>query len=75
MEGIMEEMTKILKELVPRENLYCVWIREHEDETAPLIRVWIDPSLTAFESRAKANQPDATAPPETEAAFAKESTS
>jgi hypothetical protein len=48
--------------LVPRASLYCVWIRAHEDENAPLICVWIDPSMTMFESRAKVPEPDAEVP-------------
>ena len=43
---------------VPRANLYCIWIRAHEGENAPLIRVWIDPSMTAFDSQAKIHEPD-----------------
>lgn len=46
---------------VPRPSLYCVWIRAHEDENAPLIRVWIDPSMTMFESQATVHQPDLAA--------------
>jgi hypothetical protein len=43
---------------VPRPSLYCIWIRAHEGENAPLIRVWIDPSMTAFDSQAKIHEPD-----------------
>jgi hypothetical protein len=46
------------KAYVPRANLYCVWIRAHEGQDAPLIRVWIDPSMTMFESQAKVHEPD-----------------
>ena len=46
---------------VPRPSLYCVWIRAHEGESAPLIRVWIDPSMTMFESQAKVHEPDLAA--------------
>jgi hypothetical protein len=37
MEGIMYDFKNYLKLLVPRETRYCVWIREHEGENAPLI--------------------------------------
>jgi hypothetical protein len=46
---------------VPKKSLYCVWIRAHGGENAPLIRVWIDPSMTMFESRAKVHEPDVEA--------------
>ena len=46
---------------VPRPSLYCVWIRAHEGESAPLIRVWIDPSMSMFDSQAKVHEPDLTA--------------
>ena len=40
------------KNSVPRPSLYCVWIRAHGGENAPLIRVWIDPSMSMFDSPA-----------------------
>ena len=46
------------KTLVPHKSLYCVWIRAHEGDDAPLLRVWIDPSMTMFESQAKVHEPD-----------------
>ncbi len=46
---------------VPRPSLYCVWIRAHEGENAPLIRVWIDPSMTVFDSQARVHEPDLAA--------------
>jgi hypothetical protein len=46
------------KTLVPHKSLYCVWIRSHGGDDAPLIRVWIDPSMTMFESQAKVHEPD-----------------
>jgi len=48
-------------ERVPKKSLYCVWIRAHEGENAPLIRVWIDPSMTMFESVARVHEPDMAA--------------
>jgi hypothetical protein len=49
------------KNSVPRPSLYCVWIRAHGGENAPLIRVWIDPSMTVFESQATVHAPDLAA--------------
>ena len=55
---------------VPRPSLYCVWIRAHEGENAPLIRVWIDPSISMFDSQAKLHEPDlAAARAEAQVAF------
>jgi hypothetical protein len=51
----------MLSALVPRRGLYCVWIRAHDRQDAPLIRVWIDPSMSMFESRAKLHEPDLAA--------------
>ena len=45
------------KTLVPHKSLYCVWIRAHGGEDAPLIRVWIDPFMTMFESQVKVHEP------------------
>jgi hypothetical protein len=49
------------KNSVPRPSLYCVWIRAHEGENAPLIRVWIDPSMSMFDSQARVHEPDLAA--------------
>jgi hypothetical protein len=43
---------------VPRPSLYCVWIPAHPGKDTPLIRVWIDPSMSMFESQATVHQPD-----------------
>lgn len=43
---------------VPRPSLYCVWIPARPGKDAPLIRVWIDPSMSMFESQATIHQPD-----------------
>jgi hypothetical protein len=57
------------KNSVPCPSLYCVWIRAHAGENAPLIRVWIDPSMSMFESQARVHEPDlAAARAETEGA-------
>lgn len=33
----------------PRRSLYCIWIRAHEGANAPLVSIWIDPEMKAFE--------------------------
>ena len=50
-----------LKILVPRQSLYCVWIRARDSENAPLVNLWIDPSMTMFESGAKMQESDLVA--------------
>lgn len=57
----MKKLTNVLKQLVPPQGLYCVWIRAHDGDDAPLIRVWIDPSMTMFESRVKIHEEDLAA--------------
>lgn len=57
----MFEIITNRKFLVPHKSLYCVWIRAHEGDDAPLIRVWIDPSMTMFESQVKVHEPDVEA--------------
>jgi hypothetical protein len=32
-----------------RPSLYCVWVPLHDDGRAPLVSIWIDPAMTAFE--------------------------
>jgi hypothetical protein len=49
------------KNSVPRASLYCVWIRAHEGQNAPLIRVWIDPSMSIFDSQARVHEADLAA--------------
>lgn len=49
------------KNSAPRPSLYCVWIRAHEGENAPLVRMWIDPGMTMFETQATIHEPDLAA--------------
>jgi hypothetical protein len=37
------------KNLEARQSLYCVWIAAIEQPNAPLVSVWIDPAMRAFE--------------------------
>jgi len=43
-----------------RSGLYCVWVPLRDDGRAPLVSIWIDSSMTAFELQA---QQDAIALP------------
>ncbi len=55
-------MIDILKNsgrVTPRPGLYCVWIRASEGENAPLVSVWIDPSMAIFESEEAQQSDDA----------------
>ncbi len=54
----MFDVIKNRTNVVPHKSLYCVWIRAHGGDDAPLIRVWIDPSMTMFESQAKVHETD-----------------
>jgi hypothetical protein len=38
------------QDFTTRSNLCRVWVPLHNDGKAPLISIWIDPSLCAFES-------------------------
>jgi len=61
------------KNSVLRPSLYCVWFRAHEGENAPLIQVWIDPSMSMFDSQARVHEPDlAAANAETQVALTNE---
>jgi hypothetical protein len=57
MEGTMFHFDKKRENLAPRASLYCVWIRAHDGENAPLVQVWIDPSMAMFELQTAHNQP------------------
>lgn len=49
------------KNSIPRPSLYCVWIRVHEGENAALVRVWIDPGMSLFETQVTIHEPDLAA--------------
>ena len=75
-EGNMFDFIINSKNTAPRPSLYCIWIHAHEGENAPLIRVWIDPSMSMFESQAKVHEPDlAAARTEAQAALSLEDNS
>lgn len=44
-------------------GLYCTWIPANEAPNAPLVCIWIDPRMTAFESALGATQPGFAATP------------
>ena len=43
---------KTLQRFASRRPLYCVWIRAKEAADAPLVSIWIDPEMRAFEASA-----------------------
>ena len=45
----MRNVTNMQENLEARQSLYCVWIRASEQRNAPLVSVWIDPAMSAFE--------------------------
>ena len=40
---------------INRTGLYRVWVPLRDDGKGPLISIWIDPAVTAFESDAREN--------------------
>ena len=57
----MFDFKKNASNSVPRPTIYCVWIPAHPREGARLIRVWIDPSMSMFESQAAVHEADLAA--------------
>lgn len=43
--------TRNFDSLAPHHGLYCMWIRPHLGERAPLVSIWIDPEMRAFEAQ------------------------
>ena len=41
----------IFKAFMNRTGLYRVWVPLHEDGRAPVISIWIDPTMTPFQSQ------------------------
>jgi hypothetical protein len=39
-----------------RKGLYCVWVPAHNDGKAPLISIWIDPTMTPFDASEKSSE-------------------
>lgn len=46
----MTNITNFFENTNSHRGLYRVWVPLHDDGKAPLICVWIDPSMTGFES-------------------------
>lgn len=39
------------KNSLARRSLYCVWVRKDDHPSAPLVAIWVDPAMRAFESQ------------------------
>ena len=39
-----------------RKGLYCVWVPLHDKGNAPLISIWIDPTMTPFDASEKSSE-------------------
>jgi hypothetical protein len=39
-----------------RKGLYCVWVPAHNDGNAPLISIWIDPTMAPFDASQKSGE-------------------
>ena len=53
----------VLQNFVARQALYCVWIRANEAPGAPLVSVWVDSEVRAFEGPGEAAEWTLTADP------------
>ncbi len=47
----MRNFANNFEELIIHSGLYRVWVPLHNDGKAPLISIWVDPSMGAFEPR------------------------
>jgi hypothetical protein len=45
----MSNFTKNPESLIARRGLYRVWVALHDDGKAPLVSIWIDSTMAAFE--------------------------
>jgi hypothetical protein len=45
----MTNFTNNSEKFTARSGLYRVWVPLHDDGRPPLISIWIDPAMTAFE--------------------------
>ena len=46
----MRNFANIFEELILHRGLYRVWVPLHDDGKAPLISIWVDPAMGAFET-------------------------
>jgi hypothetical protein len=44
------------QQFTQQRGLYCVWVPAHNDGKAPLISIWIDPTMTAFDSQQESSE-------------------
>jgi hypothetical protein len=47
----MRTLTDSFWDFATRPTLYRIWVPLHDDGEVPLVSIWIDPALTAFQSR------------------------
>ena len=45
----MRNFTNNCQNFTTRPSLYCVGVPLHDDRRAPLVSIWIDPTMTVFE--------------------------
>ena len=46
-----------------RPRLYCVWTRANQEPNAPLVAIWIDREMTAFQSSGQEHPVDSSSAP------------
>jgi hypothetical protein len=44
-------LTDTFRDSATRPTLYRIWVPLHDGGEVPLVSIWIDPALTAFQSR------------------------
>jgi hypothetical protein len=52
----MNNFTNNSAKFKDRKGLYCVWVPAHDNGKAPLISVWIDPTMTPFDARQQSGE-------------------
>jgi hypothetical protein len=52
----MNNFTNNSAKFTERRGLYCVWVPLHKDGKAPLVSIWIDPTMTAFEQHQQSGE-------------------
>jgi hypothetical protein len=52
----MNNFTNNSAKFTERRGLYCVWVPLHNDGKAPLVSIWIDPTMTAFEQHPQSGE-------------------
>ena len=47
---------KLTEHFTEQRGLYCVWVPMHNDGKAPLISIWVDPTMAPFDARQQSGE-------------------